>query len=160
MKKFSATIEIIGVNPYIIPPEKVLLGLFKDSGKSKGPIQVKGTLNGHTFTQTLVKYAGFWRLYLNGSMRKAAGIDVGDRAQVELVYDPAERKPEMHPQLQEALQKNKKALAVFESLPPSRQKEIVRYIGLLKSQESVEKNVKRAVDFLTGKGRFIGRDKP
>jgi len=39
-------------------------------------------------------------------------------------------------------------------------KEIVRYIAHLKKEESVDKNIKKALLFLTGKERFIGRDKP
>jgi uncharacterized protein YdeI (YjbR/CyaY-like superfamily) len=66
----------------------------------------------------------------------------------------------MHPKLNSALQKNKNAKQTFNSLPPSRQKEIMRYIGNLKSEEAVDKNVKRAISFLTGKERFVGRDKP
>ncbi|MBI3135100.1 MAG: YdeI/OmpD-associated family protein [Bacteroidetes bacterium] len=160
MKSFSAKIEIIGINPYVIPPETVLRYLFKKAGRDKGPIQVKGKIQGHDFIQNLVKYAGHWRLYLNTPMRKKGGIDVGDTAQVEIDFDPAERKLEMHPKLKNALTQNKEARAKFESLPPSRQKEIIRYISFLKSEVSVDKNVKRALEFLLGKERFIGRDKP
>ncbi|MEI9935362.1 MAG: hypothetical protein WDM71_11065 [Ferruginibacter sp.] len=42
------------------------------AGKDKGHIPVKGKLDGHAFIQTLVKYSGKWRLYLNGPMRKAS----------------------------------------------------------------------------------------
>ncbi|MCB0523292.1 MAG: YdeI/OmpD-associated family protein [Saprospiraceae bacterium] len=49
---------------------------------------------------------------------------------------------------------------IFDALPASRRKEIVRYIANLKTEESVERNVSRAIGFLLGKERFIGRDKP
>jgi hypothetical protein len=39
------------------------------------------------------------------------------------------------------------------------QKEIMRYINNLKTTESVERNVERAIRFLLGKDRFVGRDK-
>lgn len=160
MFSFRAKIQIIGVNPYVLLPKELLEALFEQAGKNKGPVQVKGKLNGKPYTQTLVKFAGKWRLYLNGVMRKAAGIDVGDMANVEIEFDPLERTIEMHPKLASALKKNKQALETFESLSPSRKKEIVRYIGFLKSEESVDKNVKRAILFLTGQERFVGRDKP
>ena len=80
MPSFSAKIQIIGVNPYVLLPKKVLEYIFEKAGKDKGAIQVKGTLNKNPFTQNLVKYSGKWRLYLNGPMREAAGIDVGDLA--------------------------------------------------------------------------------
>ena len=66
----------------------------------------------------------------------------------------------MHPKLELALKKNKKANEVFKQLPPSRQKEILRYINFLKTEESVNRNIKRAIGFLSGNERFIGRDKP
>jgi hypothetical protein len=157
---FSDKIKIIGINPYVIPPEKVLKALFKEAGKEKGAIPVKGTLNGKPFIQTLVKYSGKWRLYLNGPMREAAGLDVGNMAKMKITYDPKDRSIPIHPKLKAALSKNKTAKAAFEKLPPSRQKEIIRYIGNLKSEEAIEKNIKRALGFLNGKERFIGRDKP
>lgn len=155
---FTATIEIIGINPYVLLPEKVLALLFDAAGKNKGPIPVKGTLNGFEYRQTLVKYSGKWRLYLNGPMRTGAGIDVGDQADVTIVYDDEPRDTPMHPKLNAALSRNKKALAVFDSLAPHLQKEMTRYFQQLKTEESVDKNIKRAINFLLGKERFIGRD--
>ncbi|MEI9944176.1 MAG: DUF1905 domain-containing protein [Chitinophagaceae bacterium] len=160
MNSFTAKIYKIGINPYVLLPAAVLKELFKEAGKNKGPIPVHGTLNGHPFIQHLIKYSGKWRLYLNTPMRKGAGIDVGDMANVKIEYDPEKRIIPVHPKLQSAFNQNKKAKAVFDKLIPSRQKEIVRYIGNLKSDEAIEKNIKRAIAFLSGKERFIGRDKP
>ena len=113
MKSFSAEILIIGINPYVLLPEPVLQSLFKQATKDKGPVPVRGTLNGNAFTQTLVKYSSKWRLYLNTPMRKAAGIDIGDIANVKIEYNPEVRIIPMHPKLQEALQQNKKAKSAF-----------------------------------------------
>jgi len=93
-------------------------------------------------------------------MRKAAGKDVGNMVEVEIEFDPDERIITMHPKLLKTLEKNKDALGVFESLPPSRQKGIIRYISHLKTEESPDKNVARAIGFLKGDKHFIGRDKP
>jgi uncharacterized protein YdeI (YjbR/CyaY-like superfamily) len=160
MLSFKAKIFIIGVNPYVLLPAKVLKEIFRQAEKDKGAIPVRGTLDEHQFIQNLVKYSGKWRLYLNTPMRKAAGKDVGDMVNVNIEFDPDERIIPMHPKLLTALEKNKDAFNVFESLPPSRQKEIIRYISQLKTEESVDKNVVRAIGFLKGDKRFIGRDKP
>ena len=158
---FSDTIDIIGVNPYVVVPDQILEALFAQAGKKPaGPLPVCGKLNGHPFIQTVVKFSGLWRLYLNMPMRKAAGIDVGDRAEVELQFDPEPRDYPMHPRLAEALEQNEVAMAAFEKLSPSRQKEIVRYIAHLKSEERVAHNVARAIRFLCGEERFAGREKP
>lgn len=160
MSSFSAKIFIIGINPYVLLPAAVLRAVFLEAGKDKGPITVKGTIDGHSFIQTLVKYDGKWRLYLNEPMRRACGKEVGDKAEFELSYDGAERITPMHPALEAALQKDKKAMAIYNQLPPFMQKEIKRYINHLKTQVSVEKNVEKAIGFLHGKQRFIGRDQP
>lgn len=157
---FSSPIKIIGINPYVLLPKQVLDALFKQAGKSTSPIQIRGNLQGHPFIQNLVRYQGKWRLYLNTPMRKAAGIDVGDIADFEIEYDPEERTIAVNPKLTAALHKNKKANAVFTKLRPSLQKEIVRYIANLKTEESIDRNITKAINFLLGKERFIGRDKP
>ncbi|MDX2046145.1 MAG: YdeI/OmpD-associated family protein [Chitinophagaceae bacterium] len=159
MNFFKAKIQVIGVNPYVLLPAAVLKNIFAAAGKNKGAIPVRGTLNGHPFIQTLIKYSGKWRLYLNTPMRKAAGIDVGDIAEVEIGFDPGERMVPLHPKLEEAFRKNKKAKAAFDKLSLSRQKEIMKYINYLKTDESVNKNVQRAIKFLTGGEKFIGQDK-
>ena len=157
---FKAKINIIGVNPYVLLPQSILNKLFKLAGKDKGPIPVKGKINDHHFIQTLVKYSGKWRLYLNMGMRKGASADVGDTVTIEIEFDKTERTIAMHPKLEAALNKNKKTKHSFQQLSPSRQREIIWYINFLKTEESVERNIKRAVQFLAGKERFVGRDKP
>lgn len=158
MQTFSAKVLKIGINPYVLVPATVLKTLFEQAGKDKSPVPIKGTLNGKPFIQHLVKYSGRWRLYLNTPMRKAAGIDVGDMATVYIEFDPEPRTIEMHPKLKQALEKNKKANAIFIKLTPSYQKEIIRYINNLKTELSVEKNIARAIQHLLGKQRFIGRN--
>lgn len=160
MKTFTATIQIIGINPYVLLPPAVLDYLLKQFGKQKGQVPVRLSINKTDFIQTLVRYAGEWRLYLNGPMRKTAGKDVGDEITISIEYDPSERETPVHPKLQQALQAHKEAKQKFDALPPSRQKEIARYINNLKSEEAIERNIHRAIQFLSGKGRFIGRDKP
>jgi hypothetical protein len=159
MLQFNAKIEVIGVNPYVSVPQKVLGEIFRQAGKNKGKIPVRIKIDGHPFIQTLVKYGGAWRLYLNTPMRKAAKKEVGDSATFHIAFDPAERKIEPHPRLSAALIGDEEARKAFEALSPSRQLEIVRYISFLKTEDSVDRNVARAIDFLKGKGRFVGRDK-
>ena len=158
MQSFSAKILKIGINPYVLLPATVLEKLFEQARKNKGPIPVRGKLNGKDYIQTLVKYAGLWRLYLNTPMRKAAGIDVGDIANVEIEFDPVPRVISMDPQLAKELEQNKKAKAVFDKLPPYRQKEIIRYIASMKTEVSVMRNVEKIMQHLLGKARFAGRD--
>lgn len=150
MQRFSTQIYKIGINPVVDPPDDVLLAIFEQAGKDKGPIPVKGVLNGASFIQTLVLYAGAWRLYINGRMLKDSGLSVGDIAEVELEYDPRPREVPMPSKLRTAFRKSATARKTFENLPPSRQKEILRYIGSLKSADSIERNVARVISQLSG----------
>lgn len=155
---FNATIDIIGINPFVFIPEPILNNLFSEFGKDKGPVPVKGTINGKAYQQTLVKFAGEWRLYINTKMLPKSPERIGELIELSIELDFSDRTIHPHPKLVQALNNNPKANAVFESLAPSLQNEIVRYIANLKTEASVERNVQKAIGFLLGKERFIGRD--
>jgi len=157
---FEADIEIIGINPYVQIPEDILKRIFILAKKDRGFIPVKGTVNHLPYQQTLVKYRGLWRLYINTSMLKDSPKRIGEKINVSLSLDFSDRTILPHPKLLDALHGNKEASEVFNRISPSLRKEIIRYISFLKTEESITKNVNKAVDFLLGKGRFVGRDKP
>lgn len=157
---FIAELKIIGINPYVSVPEMQLEKLIQDSGKEKGPIPIYGTINGLPYLQTLVKYAGAWRLYINTTMLKNSPKRIGEKLEISIAFDPKERIIEMHPLLQKALEDNPDAFSVFEKLTPSRKKEIIRYIANLKTDEKIAFNISKAINFLLGKDKFIGREKP
>ncbi|TGM60337.1 YdeI/OmpD-associated family protein [Leptospira vanthielii] len=156
--KFSAKIEIIGINPFVFLPKHILSSLMEQAKTDKGKIRVTLKIDGFQFTQTLVKYSGEWRLYLNTPMRKAAKKEVGDRANFEIKFNPEKKIQPISLELKAALEKNKKAKAKFETLSPSLQNEIMRYIVGLKSEESKKENVIRAIQYLLGKTKFLGRE--
>ncbi|MFA6149829.1 MAG: YdeI/OmpD-associated family protein [Chitinophagaceae bacterium] len=158
--KFSAEIKIIGINPYVSVPESILKSIFLEAKRDKGPIQIRGFINQKPYLQTLVKYAGEWRLYINTKMLEQSPKRIGEKIEVVISFDPEERIIEMHPALKEAIDNDRTAKSVFERLPPSRQKEIVRYISHLKSEEKIKENISRAINFLLGIEKFAGREKP
>ncbi len=159
MHHFKAEIQIIGINPFVFVPDKILSAIFKEAGKDKGHIPVCGTINSNNFQQTLVRYSGEWRLYINTTMLKDSPKRIGETIAISLSVDPSDRTIKPHPQLLKALAADKKAQDVFEQLPPSRQKEIVRYIGSLKTEESITRNIAKAIGFLNGENNFVGREK-
>ena len=160
MQVIKAEIQIIGINPYILLPENILTEICNQAGRDKGPIQIKGTINGKPYLQTLVKYVGAWRLYINLKMLKNSPKRIGEIIDITVEFDPKERIIKQHPKLVKALTDNQEAKNVFDNLRPSLRHEIVRYIAHLKTEESVDKNIIKAINFLLGKGRFVGRDKP
>ena len=160
MDKFNAKLEIIVGNPFVYLPSKILKNLFHQANKNRGTIPVRGKINGKSYQQTLLRYSGEWRLYINMKMLKNSPKRIGEIIDVEIEFDPSDRTIYPPPNFIKALAENKEANAVFEKLSPSKQKEIVRYLSNLKTATSLERNVKRAINFLLGKERFVGRDKP
>lgn len=158
MNFFEAQLEIIGINPFVFIPEEILQQLFQQSGKTKGPIRVKGAVNGKEYQQTLVRYKGEWRLYINMQMLTNSPKRIGETITITIVFDPEERTISMHPKFTRALTENPVAKEAFEALIPSRRLEIVRYIAHLKTEESIDRNVQKAIIHLEGKGKFAGRD--
>lgn len=160
MREFKAKLEIIGINPFVFVPEEILAGIFEEAGRNKGPVPVCGSVNGEPYIQTLVKYSGHWRLYINTIMLPDSPRKIGEIIEVTIGFDPNDRTISPHPELLKALDESEEARQVFDGLTPSLQKEIVRYISFLKSEASVKTNVQKAIGFLLGKNRFVGRDKP
>lgn len=160
MHKFTEVIEIIGINPFVPVPVDVLQEIFEQAMKDKGMIPVRGILNGVPYKQTLVKYSGDWRLYINAKMLKNSPKRIGEKVDIELEYDPESREIQMPDSFREALRENQEADAVFNNLSSSRKREIVRYLANLKSDDSLQRNIQRALGFLLGNERFVGRDRP
>jgi uncharacterized protein YdeI (YjbR/CyaY-like superfamily) len=58
---------------------------------------------------------------------------------------------EIPQKFKQALAHSKKAQASFDQLPPYRQKEIIRYLAGLKTEETLTRNIQKTIDFLEGK---------
>ncbi|MDN3692822.1 YdeI/OmpD-associated family protein [Chryseobacterium tructae] len=154
---FKATLEIIGINPFVFIPEEVLERIFESSGKNKSPIPVKGTVNGKEFEQNLMKYLGEWRLYVNLTMLKNSPKRIGEMIEVVLEYDDVERSISIHPELEKAIKSSMLATANFEKLIPSRRHELMKYINNLKTEVSVQRNIEKIIRHLHGEIDFFGK---
>lgn len=105
---------------------------------------------------------GNFYLYLHGDVRSASRTQVGDRVQVELRFDYSYRAGadgyRMPAWFDAALRANRAAKTAWNALAPSRKKEILRYFAGLKSAEARERNLRRAMEVLSGKeARFMAR---
>ncbi|MFN8309832.1 MAG: DUF1905 domain-containing protein [Chitinophagales bacterium] len=159
MHTFQTKLQLIGVNPFVFVPEKILDEIFKAAGKNRGPVKVKGEVNRKPYKQTLVRFKGEWRLYINMKMLKDSPKRIGETVLVTIGFDSEDRSIPPHPKWLKALSENQEAHLIYKSLRPSLQHEIIRYIASLKTEAAIEKNCLRAIRFLLGKDRFIGRDK-
>lgn len=163
---FSQKISIINGNPYVRPPDEILQRIFTQANKSTSPIPIKGKIQGAPFEQTLVRYVGDWRLYINIIMAKRARIPfkksiieiVGTVVACEIAFNPKPISYKMVSFLKEALEQNSLAKNNWNRLIPSRKKEILRYFSLLQSPQAKQRNLEKVIDVLSGKeGRFMAR---
>jgi len=166
MLPFSEKIQIINGNPFVRPPDSILEEIFSQAGKKTSPIPIRGKINNAFFQQSLVRYQGDWRLYVNLIMAKAGKLHfsksiteiVGREASFEVESDPNPPSYKMVTFLKDALDSNPLAKANWDQLPFGRQKEILRYFSWLKSDEAKERNLKKVIEVLTGKEeRFMAR---
>ena len=107
-----------------------------------------------------MKYKGLWRLYINTIILKNSPKRIGEEIEVTIAFDPIDRTIVPNEKFIKALEANTEAKKVFDKLSPSKRHEIVRYISFLKTEDSINKNIEKAINFLLGKGRFVGRDRP
>jgi hypothetical protein len=160
--RFRAPIEINGINPYVrIGPEQA--ARLRPNWRRPMPVRIQ--VNGKPdvpwrINMMPVGDGGFF-LYLHGDVRKASGTDVGDSVSVTVEFDddykggPADPMP---PWFGDALRRNRAAQRAWDGLPPSRKKEILRYLCKLKSPQAQQRNVQRALHVLAGgKARFMAR---
>jgi len=160
--RFRGVIKIRGINPYIHVNAKIAGRLKKDWRK---PLPVSIRINGEPKKPWRINMMpardGNFYLYLQDTVRKASGTKVGDRVAVELSFDDAYRSGPAHPLpgwFRAALAKNPSAQKAWNTLIPSRQKEILRYFAALKSPEAKARNLKRAMEALSGsEARFMAR---
>ena len=138
--KFSAEIKIIGVNPFVFVPERILKDIFNEAKKNKGHIPVKGTINGKPFKQTLVKYSGEWQLYANTNMLKNSPKRIDEIIELTIVFDTDSREISPPEEFIEALNADNGAKIVFENLPASHISMLVFGILKLKKIESLFKS--------------------
>jgi hypothetical protein len=144
---FKATIYKVGINPCVAVPPRIT----KTMTAVKGYITIKGRINDHPFHQTLVpvKNAAY-RLYVNGPMLKGAAVKVGDKVSFTIEQN---LKPLQHPMpaaLKKELTENK-LLPAFKKLTAYRQKEILKYLGFLKTEEALKKNIEKVIASLKEK---------
>jgi uncharacterized protein YdeI (YjbR/CyaY-like superfamily) len=93
-------------------------------------------------------------------MLKNSPKRIGELLTISVEWDDQNREIEMPAPFLEALKANVQAKAIFDQLSASRRLEIVRYLANLKTEQALERNIGKALRFLLGQERFVGRDLP
>lgn len=159
---FKAIVKIRGINPFVAVNAQQA-AMLKPGWRKPLPVVFRLNDQQESATQTNMMPAGGggYYLYLNGDVRKAAGVDVGDQVQVTVEFDAAYRTGPQHPMpswFRQALNAHPDALKNWNALIPSRKKSVLRYFARLQSSEARTRNLARALDVLSGKkARFMAR---
>jgi len=160
--RFRSRIEINKINPYVFVRADQAARLKKNWRK---PMPVRIQVNGKPDAPWRINLMpvgdGDFLLYLHGQVRKASGTNVGDVVSLRLQFDDEYKSGPAHPMpswFGDELDLNPGAKKGWDSLPPSRQKEILRYFSGLKSPQAQQRNVQKALCVLAGgKARFMAR---
>ena len=148
-QRFQARIGKQGPNPYVDVPEEVSLAFAHHS--RGGRVSVEGRLNEASIRATLVPVGkGRHRLYVNGGIRAAAGVAVGDTVSFELL-STAHTNVSVPEDLADALDEVDGAREAFEAMSPSHRRELIRYVDDARTPSTRERRIGRSVDHALGK---------
>ncbi|MFA4841199.1 MAG: YdeI/OmpD-associated family protein [Agrococcus sp.] len=115
-------------------------------GAKNAPVTL--TIGGATVRTRIGQMGGENLLGLSKERRVALGVEAGDEVEAVIALDEAERAIEPPPELDAAFAQDPAAKAAFETLAPSRRKEIARGIAEAKAPETKERRLEKALDEL------------
>lgn len=116
-------------------------------GKVRAPVTVR--LNGYSYRSTVARMGGKDWVPLRKSHREAAGVEGGQRLEVTLELDTAERVIEPAPDFVRALEAGG-AWEAWKTLSFSRQREYHESVEGAVRPETRERRIRKAVAALTG----------
>ncbi len=147
LHRFVAVIYRIGVLRCVSVPEEVA-GRFPP-GRA---VPVVATVGGITKRTTLIPSgAGSFRLYIDGAMRKAAGVDAGDPVGVALRPDRGSRELPVPEDFSRALSRSADARREFAASTRAMRREVLRYIEHAKSPETRARHIDYCLRVLAGR---------
>jgi Domain of unknown function (DUF1905)/Bacteriocin-protection, YdeI or OmpD-Associated len=160
--RFRARIRIRFANPYVHISRDRATALRRGWRR---PMPVLVQINGAPKPPWRINLMpmgnGAFYLYLHGDVRKASSTKVGEMVDVGVRFDPAYQGGPMDPMpewFRAPLNANARAKRGWLALTPSRQKEILRYLAFLRSEDARERNVAKAIRVLSGsKERYMAR---
>lgn len=158
MRRFRGTIRKQGPSACVDVPEAVSRAFARFA--RAGRIRFDGTLDGAPIRGTLIPAGrGRHRLFVNGGMRSAAGVAVGDTASFAL--RPAHPETIRLPaDVARALRRASSAKAALDALPPSHRREILRYIDDARSPETRRRRIEKSIAHVLGRQQPSGERRP
>ena len=141
--KFSATLKAHGGMDatYVEVP----LAVEKLFG-TKGMVKVKATFDGHPYRGVLSNMGmGCHTILVRKDIRKAIGKTAGEKIQVTIEKDEAERTVDMPRELSQLLKNSPKAKSIFEKLSYTNRKEFAVWITSAKQTETRDRRLSQVI---------------
>lgn len=123
---------------------------------TRGRVPVRGTINGFPFRSSLMPCGGPHMMPVNKALCQGAGVRPGDIVEVLMERDEEERTVEAPPELKKELAKNKKALANWEKLSFTHQKEMAISVRDAKLEETRRKRLAKVMQILKTGAKWTG----
>ena len=118
-------------------------------------VRVEGAANGHLFATRLTpRGGGAYRLFLDGAVRSAAGIDVGDEVTIEVTRADAPPEPPLPDDLREALSAFDGGVEAFAALTEAQRTGMLAFVERARTAGTRARYVERVVEEVR---RRIGR---
>ena len=127
----------------ILVPEDVVTSL----GSSRRP-PVRVTIKGHTYRSTVAHMGGEYLVGISAENREAAGVKAGEDVAVDIELDTEPRVLTVPPDLAEALGRDARARAFFDSLSYSNKQRFVLPIEGAKTTETRQRRIAKTVSAL------------
>jgi hypothetical protein len=145
--QFPATIELDGKTATgVTVPDRIVEAL---DGGNRPRVRVR--LAGHTYQTTVARMRGQFKFPVSAAVREQAGVQAGDRVDVQIELDTAPRELAVPEDLTALLDGNPAAKQAFERLSYSNRKRHVLAIEGAKTQETRERRLAKVLDELTAK---------
>jgi hypothetical protein len=134
----------VGMNYCVDVPLEVGRAL---AARGERYVSVEGELAGSRFrTRLTPRGGGAFRLFLNGEVRGAAGVGLGDRVEVTLRRDKASGDAPLPDDLAAALDDLDGGRAAFESMTAAQRSGMIAFVERARSPETRGRYIARVVD--------------
>jgi hypothetical protein len=117
-------------------------------GEGAKRFPVVATVNGYTWRTSVVRMRAEFLLGLNREVRRAAGVESGDKVDMTIELDVAPRQVEVPESLAAALATDLQAQASFEGMAFTHRKEYARWVAEAKREETRQRRAQQALEMI------------
>lgn len=143
--RFTATLRKLAMNYCVDVPAEASRALGGDPPERY--VRVEGAANGHPFATRLTpRGGGAYRLFLDGAVRAAAGIAVGDEVPIEVARAEAPPEPPLPDDLLEALSTLDGGAEAFAALTEAQRTGMIAFVERARTASTRAGYVERVVE--------------